>query len=149
MSGGNAPVPVLSPREAALRAVEARARAPPPPTPSSSTAHGDLLSPSAATPFTPTASDKLKYHRIIDTQLYPKSSSTQRVATLETLSKLTGNILTPPEGPTVSSLAFKRIRMSNSLVKRHLVDAGGGAGYDYLVECGFRSVKEQFEHFLI
>ena len=153
MSGGNAPAPVLSPREAALRAVELRARAPPPRTPSASTAHADLLSTStptaSTTPFAPSAVDKLKFHRIIDTQLYPKTSSVQRVATLDTLLKLTGNILTPPEGSTTSSAAFKRIRMSNSLVKRHLVDAGGGAGYDYLVECGFRSVKEEFEHFLI
>ena len=137
---------MLSPREAALRAVELRARALAPPTPSASSAHADLLS---ATPFTPSAPDKLKFHRIIDTQLYPKTSSVQRVSTLDTLLKLTSNILTPPEGSTTSAAAYKRIRMSNSLVKRHLVDAGGGAGYDYLVECGFRSVKEEFEHFLI
>lgn len=67
-------------------------------------------------------------------QLLDKRLTRAVYAAIETLSKVTGNILSPPDG--AAALKFRQLRLSNPQIQRNVVDVAGA--YDYILLCGFR-----------
>ncbi|GAA5878434.1 hypothetical protein JCM1840_002584 [Sporobolomyces johnsonii] len=135
----------LSPVQAARLAAESRARAPStsPPVSTSAQAH----SPFDPATFNPSRQDVLPFHSIIDSQLLPKTTKSQAVATLETLETLCSNILNPPNPQQAAK--FRQIRLSNALIRRNVMDVANGAPHDYLVACSFRRQTIEFTAYLV
>lgn len=108
------------PRTRALEAAAARAAAP-----STEVAPSSALDSFSRSlvDFNPSASDKLLFHRLLDTELLPKCSIPQRVKTLTILLQLTGNILDPPS-PN-SSAKYRTIRLSNAGIVKNVMDVPG------------------------
>jgi hypothetical protein len=80
-------------------------------------------------------------------QLLPKCSKPQAVKTLDTLSTLLSNILSPPNPLTAAK--FRQIRLSNALIRSAIVEPANGAGQVYLVAAGFRAQNVEFVPYLV
>ncbi|GAA5971358.1 hypothetical protein JCM21900_001462 [Sporobolomyces salmonicolor] len=145
-SGSTSTGTALSPVEAARLAAEARAQAPStaPPVSTPAQAHSPAFDPAT---FNPSRQDVLPFHTLLDSQLLPKTSKAQAVATLETLLTLCTNILDPPTPQQAAK--FRQIRLSNGLIRRNIMDVAGGAPHDYLVACSFRRQTIDFTAYLV
>ncbi|TYJ51818.1 hypothetical protein B9479_007594 [Cryptococcus floricola] len=127
----------LTPREAALAAAQARLNPPPaPPAPAPPSGPRPLFAPAPRHTEKEERDLVLKFNRLLDRGIIRDNSYQDSADAVETLIKISTNILNSDDPK------FRQLKASNGILQKKVLAVKGG--HDYLIALGFRTQTADF-----